>query len=74
MDSFFMIRRFYFLHRSYFVWKELQTISFSCASLRNEFDELRSIELEMSFNLLPLSVDGLPLRSASNTEPVSRNF
>jgi hypothetical protein len=35
---------------------------------------LRSIESEMSINLISLKLDGLPLRSASNTEPVSRNF
>jgi hypothetical protein len=33
-----------------------------------------SIESDMSINFLSLSLDGLPLRSASNTEPVSRNF
>jgi hypothetical protein len=49
-------------------------ISFSCANLRNDFYGLRSIESEMSINFLSLSLDGFPLRSASNTEPVSRNF
>jgi hypothetical protein len=42
-------------------------ISFSCANLCNDFDGLRSIESEMSINFLSLSLDGLPLRSASNT-------
>jgi hypothetical protein len=36
--------------------------------------ELRSIASEMSINFLSLSLGGLPLRLASNTEPVSRNF
>jgi hypothetical protein len=49
-------------------------ISFSCANLRNDVDGIRSIESEMSINFLSLSLDGLPLRPASNTEPVSRNF
>ena len=34
----------------------------------------RSIESEMSNNFSTLSLDVLPLRSASNTEPVSQNF
>jgi hypothetical protein len=42
--------------------------------LRNDVDGIRSIESEMSINFLSLSSDGLPLRSASNTEPVPRNF
>jgi hypothetical protein len=42
--------------------------------LHNDFDGLCSIESEMSINFLLLSLDGLPLRSASNTEPVSWNF
>jgi hypothetical protein len=42
--------------------------------LRNDFDGLRSIESEMFISFLSLSLDGLPLRSTSNTEPVSRNF
>jgi hypothetical protein len=33
-----------------------------------------SIQSKISINFLSLSLDGLPLRSASNTEPVSRNF
>jgi hypothetical protein len=49
-------------------------ISFSCVNSRNDFDEFRSIESEMSINYLMLSVDGLPLRLASNAKPVSRNF
>jgi hypothetical protein len=49
-------------------------ISFSCANLRNDFDELRSIESEMSINFFWINLDGLSNRSASNTEPVSRNF
>jgi hypothetical protein len=49
-------------------------IFFSCANLRNDFDGLRSIKQEMSIYFLSLGLDGLPLRSASNTEPVSRNF
>jgi hypothetical protein len=79
-DSFVMIRRFQFLHRCYFVREEVHFFSdrfmrcFSCANFRNDFDGLRSIETEMSTNFLSLHLDGLPLRSASNTEPVSRNF
>jgi hypothetical protein len=38
------------------------------------FDGTRSIQSEMPINLLSLSLDDLPLRSASNTEPASRNF
>jgi hypothetical protein len=49
-------------------------IYFSCTNLRNDFDGLRSIESEMSINFLSLNLDGLALHSASNTEPVSRNF
>jgi hypothetical protein len=49
-------------------------ISFSCANLRNDFYGLRSRESEMSINFLSLSLDRLPLRSASNNEPVPRNF
>jgi hypothetical protein len=49
-------------------------ISFSCANLCNEFDGLRSIESETSINFLSLSLGGLPIRSAPDTEPVSRNF
>jgi hypothetical protein len=49
-------------------------ISFSCANLCNDFDGLRSIQSEMSINFLSLSLDGLPLCSAPNTEPVSWNF
>jgi hypothetical protein len=48
-------------------------ISISWANLRNDFEGLRSMESEMSTNLLSLSSNGLPLRSASSTEPVSRN-
>jgi hypothetical protein len=49
-------------------------MSSSCTNLHNDFDGLRSIESEMSTNFLLLSLDGLPLRSASNTEPDSWNF
>jgi hypothetical protein len=37
-------------------------------------DSAAYIESEMSINFLSLSFNGLPLHSASNTEPVSRNF
>jgi hypothetical protein len=46
-------------------------LSFSCINLHNDFDALLSIESEMSINFLSLSSDVLPLRSQSNTEPVS---
>ena len=49
-------------------------ISSSCTNLCNDFDGLRSIESEMSIYFSPLSLDGLPPRSGSNTEPVSWNF
>jgi hypothetical protein len=49
-------------------------LSFSCANLPNDMDGLGSIESEMSRNFSSLNLDGLPFRSASNTEPVSRNF
>jgi hypothetical protein len=49
-------------------------IAFSCANSCNDFDWLRSIASEMSINSLSFSLDGLPLRSAFNIEPVSRNF
>jgi hypothetical protein len=66
----------------YFVWEELQLFSdcFMCCCkpniflLRNYFDGLCSIESEMSINLLLLSSDAIPLRSPSNTVPVSWNF
>jgi hypothetical protein len=73
------------LCRFAFVWEEVQfsrtplcavasPIFFYCANLGNDFVGLRSIEWEMSINFLSWSLDGLPLRSASKAEPVSRNF
>jgi hypothetical protein len=49
-------------------------ISSSCANLHDDFDGLHSTESEMSVNYLLLSLDGLPHRSASNTEPGSQNL
>ena len=49
-------------------------VSSSCTNLCNDFDGLCSTVSEMSINFTPISLDGLPLRSASNTEPVSQNF
>jgi hypothetical protein len=49
-------------------------ISFSYTNLHNDSDELHSTQSEMSINFLLFSLDGLPLHSASNTEPTSRNF
>jgi hypothetical protein len=43
-------------------------------SLAQWFDGPRSIQSEMSINFLSLSLDGLPLRSASTTESVSQHF
>jgi hypothetical protein len=48
-------------------------IPFCCANLRNDFYGLRSIVRNVH-QLLIVKLDGLPLRSASNTQPVSRNF
>jgi hypothetical protein len=48
-------------------------ISFFCTNLYNDFDGLCSIESEI-INFLSLSLEGLPLRWAYNTKPVSRNF
>jgi hypothetical protein len=45
---------------------EVMSTSFDTGS---DFDGLHSIESEMFINFLSLSLDGLPLRSASNTEP-----
>jgi hypothetical protein len=42
--------------------------------LRNDVDGLRSTESEMSNNFLSLRLDGLQVRSASNTEPDLCNF
>lgn len=83
--SFFMISLFQFLHRCYFAWEEFQLFSdrfmrcckpdiFLLCQLVQWFDGLRSIESEMSKNFSPLNLDDLSLLSASNTEPVPRNF
>jgi hypothetical protein len=73
--------QFQFLHRCYFVWEVVQLFSghfvrcckpniFYVAPVRKDFDGLRSIEWEITIKFLPLSFDGLPLLSASNTELV----
>jgi hypothetical protein len=75
--------RFQFLHRCYFVWEDVQFFSDRfmgcckqnhCANLPNDCDALRSIESEVSINFLSLSLDGLPLRLASNSESDSQKF
>jgi hypothetical protein len=83
LNPFSFVRKTFF--KSAFVWEEVQLFSdrfmrcfkpgiFLLRHLRNDFDALRSIESEMSINFLSFSSDVLPLRSLSNTEPVSRNF
>jgi hypothetical protein len=56
------------------LWAVARPIFFSCANLGNGFVGFRSIEWEMSINFLSWILDGLPLRSASKAESVSRNF
>ena len=82
-DSFLMIRRSQFLHRCYFAWEEFQFFSdrfMRCC--KPDIFLLR--QLARWFWWTPQHsqkcpstshrLDGLPLRSGSNTEPVSRNF
>lgn len=45
-----------------------------CAKLHNQCDGLRSNEAEMFNNFSPITIGGLPLRCASSTDPISRNF
>jgi hypothetical protein len=70
LNPFNFIRK-HFLHISV---RKVAVHLLKVLEVRNDFDALCSRESEMSINFLSLISDGLPLRSPSNTQPVSLNF